>query len=150
MSFGDIDNKQLKRLQEELEAFETTKRDEMMRGALDEMCKLGLATLKEHTPVDETGRLRDSWKVDDEVKISNSGKTYWRTARNETHYASWVDKGHKQQVGRYVPKIKARLKRPFVPGSHFVMKAELDMNRKKPVVLDKFIERKLMEVLDGK
>ena len=39
------------------------------------------------------------------------------------YYAPFVELGHKQQPGRFVPKIKKRLKRSWVPGKPFLRPA---------------------------
>lgn len=36
------------------------------------------------------------------------------------HYAPHVEYGHRQEVGRFVPAIKRRLVKPFVPGKYFL------------------------------
>ena len=64
--------------------------------------------VKMNTPVD-TGRLRESWQRSPVV----DGRT---EVGNPTAYAAHVEYGHRQQVGRFVPAIGKRLKRPFVPG----------------------------------
>ena len=38
-------------------------------------------------------------------------------------YAPYVELGHRQQPGRFVPKIKKRLKRSWVPGKPFLRPA---------------------------
>ena len=69
-------------------------------------------------PVD-TGRLRDSithaYNDDDEQVTLLVG--------TNVEYAPYVELGHRQQPGRFVPKIKKRLKRSWVPGKPFLRPA---------------------------
>lgn len=78
--------------------------------------------LRVATPVD-TGRLRNSWRVD---RVSKEGFVYSVEIYNRTPYVLFVEEGHRQQVGRYVPKIGKRLVRPFVKGRWFIKRT---MNR---------------------
>ena len=67
-------------------------------------------------PVD-TGRLRASLTHD--VRKSEEA-VYVGT---NVEYAPYVELGHSQEVGRYVPAIKKRLKKPFVEGKPFLKPA---------------------------
>lgn len=60
-----------------------------------------------------TGKLQDSWKRD-EVKKDENG--YSIELGSDCEYAKFVEEGHKQEVGRYVPAIGKKLKKPFVEG----------------------------------
>lgn len=74
---------------------------------------------KLNTPVD-TGVLRNAWMMS---PVEKYGKFYRVIISNPTYYASFVEYGHRQEVGRYVPKIKACLKKPWVEGRFFMTKA---------------------------
>lgn len=67
-------------------------------------------------PVD-TGNLRNS--ITSEVAIDEHA-VYVGT---NVEYAPYVEFGHHQQVGRYVPKIGKRLVREFVPAKPFLAPA---------------------------
>ena len=71
--------------------------------------------VKDLTPVD-TGNLRQSWK---RTRPKNGRVEVY----NNTEYASHVEWGHRQKVGRYVPTIGKTLKKPFVEGSHMLRDA---------------------------
>lgn len=64
---------------------------------------------KMRTPVD-TGLLRNSWQLSNVFKKSNS--EYYIVLFNPVLYASYVEYGHRQEVGRFVPQIGKRLKSP--------------------------------------
>ena len=74
---------------------------------------------QELCPVD-TGNLRDSithaYNDDDPHKVVLLVGT-------NVYYAPYVELGHKQQPGRFVPKIKKRLKKSWVNGKPFLRPA---------------------------
>lgn len=70
----------------------------------------------DNTPVGATGDLRINWKKTD----ATGGQI---TVYNNVKYAAHVEYGHRQEVGRFVPAIGKRLKRPFVPGRHMLERA---------------------------
>ena len=69
-------------------------------------------------PVD-TGRLRDSITH----AYNDDGEQVTLLVGTNVYYAPYVELGHKQQPGRFVPKIKKRLKRSWVPGKPFLRPA---------------------------
>lgn len=102
--------------------------DSFMRKFLLEKALEVLAETKLKTPVD-TGDLRNRWELTNVVK---KGDIYEIQIFNTLYYASYIEDGHKQQVGRFVPGefINGRfqykkgahsgiiLKKPFVNGFH--------------------------------
>ena len=56
-------------------------------------------------------------------------------------YAPYVELGHKQQPGRFVPKIKKRLKRSWVPGKPFLRPAFENHTKE--------IEQIILQALEG-
>ncbi|MCO6528701.1 MAG: HK97 gp10 family phage protein [Lactobacillus sp.] len=72
-----------------------------------------------NTPV-KTGDLRRSWQLKGPFF---SGSDITVELRNSKNYASFVENGHRQKVGQYVPVIGKRLKVSWVPGQHFLQKA---------------------------
>ena len=83
---------------------------------------------QELCPVGETGNLRNSItyaysdESDKEVEliVGSEQKVVGGTLVN---YAPYVELGHHQQPGRYVPKIGKRLVRSWVPGKPFLRPA---------------------------
>ena len=74
---------------------------------------------KKICPVD-TGRLRDSIT---HAYSDDSDHEVILLVGTNVEYAPYVELGHKQQPGRFVPKIKKRLKRSWVPGKPFLRPA---------------------------
>ena len=70
-------------------------------------------------PVD-TGTLRDS--ITHAYSDDNEHEVTLLVGTN-VYYAPYVELGHRQQPGRFVPKIKKRLVRSWVPGKPFLRPA---------------------------
>lgn len=80
-----------------------------------------MALVKPLTPVD-TGDLRNHWKIG---KIFRQGDMLCVEIINPMDYASFVEWGHKQTPGRYVPQIGKKLVKDWVEGAH-MMQISLD------------------------
>lgn len=95
----------------------------MVLDELEKACKEALEACggtaeghaKEQCPVD-TGTLRNSITHEAESTRSEAIGT-------PTSYAPYVELGHHQQPGRYVPKLGKRLVREFVPGKPYLRPA---------------------------
>lgn len=68
----------------------------------------------------DTGRLRNSITHD----VQSSDNTVY--VGTNVEYAAYVEYGHHQTPGRYVPQIGKRLKRSFVPAQPFLRPALSD------------------------
>lgn len=93
-------------------------------------------------PVD-TGNLRNSIThaySEENGKVElDVGCLLYPTTGVPTFYAPWVELGHHQQVGRYVPAIGKRLVRGWVPGKPFLRPAfENHTSEIEQVILDSF------------
>ena len=64
-----------------------------------------------------TGKLQDSWE---HGEVQKDGDVYTIELGSDCEYAKFVEDGHRQEVGRYVPAIGKRLKKPFVQGKHML------------------------------
>jgi HK97 gp10 family phage protein len=62
------------------------------------------------------GQLRRSW-------ISKPLNSSDYILQNNTFYAPYVEYGHRQRVGQFVPYIGKRLKKPWIEGQHFLQNA---------------------------
>ena len=85
-----------------------------------------VAEIKANEPV-VTGNLRRSI-TSGEVELN--GNEYSMTVGSSLSYARYVEEGHKQDVGKYVPAIGKKLKKEFVPGNH-VIKDSVDLHQSK-------------------
>ena len=92
------------------------------------------------------GELRKHW-VDDNKNLSvrHVGNDYVVEVVNNSEYALYVEEGHKQHVGKKFPVFidgKLRMvkhKKAYVKGHHFLRKAETQLRRKAPSILDAHI-----------
>lgn len=117
--------------------------DNFVRNFLLQQANIALADTKAKTPV-KTGDLRNRWELTDVRKIGND---YQIQIFNTLYYASYIEDGHKQRVGRFVPgiidangfhyvkgaKSGIVLKRPFINGFHMcrIALTNLDLNMKR-------------------
>ncbi|MBP3410476.1 MAG: HK97 gp10 family phage protein [Clostridia bacterium] len=74
------------------------------------------------------------------------GGHYSMTLKNPMHYASYVEYGHKQKPGRFVPAIGKRLVNRFVEGVHFVKETEEDFREAAPAELQRMLDDYLKKV----
>ncbi len=88
--------------------------------------------------------LNQNWQC----AVSKKGNTYIINVFNTIEYASFVESGHRQEVGRYVPAIERRLTRPWVEGKFMMKLTEAEIEEKIPAIVQT-IENKLAEVLGG-
>jgi hypothetical protein len=77
--------------------------------------------------------------------VDHSGSTHSVTITNPVHYASYVENGHRQQPGRFVPAIGKRLKKQWVDGQFMMAKSEAEVKAEIPAVL----QRRLNNFLKG-
>ena len=86
------------------------------------------------------GTLRRNWNVSD---VRKNGGNYEIEVSNSTEYASYVEYGHRQTPGRYVPAIGKRLKKSWVKGKFMLTISEEELRKEAPAV----IKRKISEWL---
>lgn len=138
MISGEVDFTELKELGENLEKIDV---DAMCEHIAKKTAAKLLRTVKSATPRGEHQALVRGWNVNTydletgEKKESNvvkHGNEYEVVLKNNVYYAGYVEHGHRQQPGRYVPAIGKRLKRAWVSGKHFVLKSEIKVRRELP------------------
>lgn len=123
MSRVNFDFKNFDRFTKNFEKFQK-EFDPFCRRFLLDQAMIALADTKAMTPV-KTGDLRNRWELSQVFKTT---KGYYIQIFNTLEYASYVEDGHRQQVGRFVPGI-------FVGGKFVYQKgAKSGMVLKKPWV----------------
>lgn len=105
-----------------------------------ELTRRLFAMLVNVTPVD-TGVLKGSWFV----VITKVSGGYEAEIINNIKYASYVNYGHRQKPGRYVPAIGKRLKKGWVDGKFFVELSVEELRGITKPLLEKRIEEHLKE-----
>ena len=101
--------------------------------------------IKVNTP-HRTGELEDAWFIDDVVK---NGDTYEILICNNKEYASYVEYGHKQKPGRYVPAIKKRLKVNWVKGKNMMTISAAAFEANMDEKIRKAVEEMFKKALGG-
>lgn len=115
--------------------------DSVLEDCAKELAARLIREVKKRTPTD-TGNLRRNWQV---TGVTKDGFTYTIMVINQTEYAIYVEFGHRQQPGRYVPAINRRLKKGWVPGKFMMTISAEDIQRKAPQIVEKIIAKKLGE-----
>ncbi len=88
------------------------------------------------------GALRDAWTI---LPVEKTGSIYIVTVVNATEYASYVEFGHRQSPGRYVPALGKSLKASWVKGRLMLTVSEQELEAQLPAIL----EQKLYTLLKG-
>lgn len=84
------------------------------------------------------GELRRAWSCG---TVHHYQGTYVVEVINSKAYASYVEFGHRQTPGRYVPAIDAKLKKSWVPGQFMLTISENEIKAATPDILQRKIQR---------
>ena len=98
------------------------------------------------------GTLRRGWSVwlKDAIRVQKIGNTYQIELVNNTEYASYVEYGHRQTPGRYVPALGKRLKQSWVEGQFCMTLSAREVEDAAPAILQRKIQRYFEEKFNGK
>lgn len=77
------------------------------------------------------------------MQVNHVGSTYRVDLINNVKYASYVEYGHRQTPGRYIPELGVRLKKGFVEGKHMVEESEKELKEIAPAVLERRVKKYL-------
>lgn len=83
------------------------------------------------------------------LPIQKAGNLYTITVINPVEYASYVEFGHRQTPGRFIPAIGKRLKNSWVEGQYMLTLSEDDLKTISPKVLQQMLDKYLREVFNG-
>lgn len=164
--WGNADFKQLQELQKRLEALQKVDLNKFCEDASKELAARLLALVIPRTPAEqyatETGKnggtLQRGWTAGKRTSpsayakslpVEKSGNYYIIRVINPVKYASYVEFGHRQTPGRFVPAIGKRLKQGWVNGQYFLTLSEDDLESIAPAVLQKKLDKLLQEVFNG-
>lgn len=89
------------------------------------------------------GTLRDAWEV---LPVVKHGDQYVITVLNPVEYASYVEYGHRQTPGRYVPALGKCLKASWVKGRFMMTISIQEVETMTPKMLQQAIFQCLKEV----
>lgn len=161
--WGSCDFSQLKEFQEKLQGIQDAEIQRFCTLVSKELAARLLRLVIPNTPVGQYpadsgkvgGTLRRGWTAGRDIDpvmyamtlpVSRSGTGYTITIINPVHYASYVEYGHRQTPGRFVPAIGKRLKKGWVEGKFMLTNAEITLEKNLP----KIIEKKLTKFLEDK
>lgn len=82
------------------------------------------------------GELRRNWAV---IPARRSGNRYESSVTNNTRYAYYVEYGHRQHVGQFVPVLGKRLKKPWVPGRFMLRRSHEEVQ----ALAESYLSRRL-------
>ncbi|MBR6400790.1 MAG: hypothetical protein IKS17_06160, partial [Firmicutes bacterium] len=68
-------------------------------------------------------------------------------AVNPTYYGDYVEHGHRQHKGKFIPAIGKKLVRSYVPGRHFAQESEDMVQSQAESVIVKETEKAIKEAL---
>lgn len=88
------------------------------------------------------GTLKRGWKVETRHDTGSISVD----VINPTEYAQYVEYGHRQEVGRFVPAIGKRLVSPWVNGKFMMTRTEKHLAPKAQAIVDKKAEQVLKEI----
>ncbi len=137
LDFSDFEKwaKQLDKTINEKEA------EKMVKRTLIELASAVLRRTVEKSPV-IMGDLRRGWQIG---QVHKTGDYYEIEIFNAVEYAEFVEYGHRQEVGRYVPTLGKRLKQPFIEGQYMLRLSVMEVEELMPEVL----EQRLTELIGG-
>lgn len=164
--WGKADFEEFRQLQERLQKLERIDLDKFCRDVSKELAARLLALVIPRTPVgvypEGTGKnggtLRRGWTggknaaartYAQSLPITKAGHVYTVEVINPVEYASYVEFGHRQTPGRFVPAIGKRLKASWVDGQYFLTVSEEELQRLAPVIIQRKLEQLLREVFNG-
>lgn len=135
LNLGELD-----KLASRLESKADTILSDAVESFLLEMAFRFEAKVKNRTPVGDVdgGTLRANWKVG---SVTKKGSSYLIEVYNPTAYAAFVEYGHRQTPGRFVPAIGKRLKNSWVEGSFMATISAKELEREMPGHLKGFRDK---------
>lgn len=157
---GKVDYSKFQQFAEKVE--QTLGDDQMelfMEACAKELAARLLAKVIKRTPVGEYpdrvgGTLRRGWTAEQQqdvvtyvnsLNVTHSGDSFTIEIVNPVEYASYVEFGHRQEPGRFVPAIGKRLKKSWVEGKFMLTISSQEVQEAAPGVLERKLQRKLGE-----
>ena len=137
-----VELKELEKFAKDLEKARDTEIKRMLEEITNEIAAKLMRKAVKRTPVKE-GVLRNAWTVSAANKI---GDGYEVVVSNHMEYAAYVEYGHRQTPGRFVPAIGKRLKNSWVEGKFMLSKSELELSGQIEKIVSKKVEKWLKEV----
>lgn len=146
-----VDVSELEAWQQRIATLADAQKDQFFRHATAELANRLLALVIPRTP-SVTGNLRRGWlqtgggSTVSLASIQRTSDGYSITITNPVYYASYVEEGHRQEPGRYVPALGKRLVASWVEGQHFLKISEQELENAAPGILQGLLDNFLRTV----
>ena len=144
--WGSADFKKLENLQRKMKKISKVDYERFCKKQVKQLAARFLRKVIKRTPVG-TGELKRGWVVS---KVIKKGSNYQIEVINKKLYSSYVEYGHRQQIGRFVPALGKRLVKGWVEGRFMMTITEQEIKRDAPKILEKEFERFIGEIFNDK
>jgi hypothetical protein len=94
------------------------------------------------------GSASDGVRYAQSLPVTQAGGAYQVTVTNPVHYASYVEFGHRQKPGRYVPALGKSLKSSWAKGQYMLTLSERQLATMAPAILERKLQAFLTEVFN--
>lgn len=166
-SWGKCDFSEFKELRDRLTQLEQSGINEYCLKMSKQIAQRLLRRVKQRTPVGDYevktytkkdgtvftynegmqgGTLRNNWSI--KSNVTKEGTVYEIEIINPTEYASYVEYGHRQEPGRFVPQIGKRLKNGWALGKFMLKISEEEVQAMAPGLLEKELNKMLRGLFD--
>ena len=166
--WGSVDYRQFKELQEKIEKFQKEDMDTICRNIAKNLAARLLRMVKQRTPEGQYevitytnkdgstrsynegmqgGTLRRNWKI--EATITRKAEGYEIRVVNPTEYASYVESGHRQEPGRFVPQIGKSLSNGFAPGRYMLRESETKLQANADAIAQARLEKEIRKLFEN-
>lgn len=160
---GNVDFRDLENFRQNLEkTFGGNQVDLFIEACAKELAARLLAKVIKRTPTGQYpadsgkkgGTLKRGWTggksqaantYANSLKVNHFGDTFVVEIINPVEYAPYVEFGHRQTPGRFVPAIGKRLKQSWVEGKFMLTISEQEIESDAPRILENKLKKKLGE-----
>ena len=115
--------------------------EKVIEAGMKHLAQRTVDVAKKNTPVD-TGQLRRNWFIQEasatRVVVANPAK-----------YAEYVEYGHRQEPGRFVPKLGKRLKHSWVRGQFFAKRSGEIVRKNADKIIRPIVIKEVQKIIDG-
>jgi len=94
------------------------------------------------------GATQDASSYANNLTVHKIGGGYKIEINNPVEYAPYVEFGHMQQPGRFVPALGKRLKKGWVKGQFMLTESEAELAQQSPKILENLLKKKLGDLFD--
>ncbi len=97
----------------------------------------------------ESGSVPDAITYANSLRIARMGNDYIIIVENPVKYASYVEHGHRQEPGRFVPVLGKRLKASWVEGKYMLTISEKELESQLPSIIERKMKKYIEECFNN-